>query len=92
MISDAMIIHYIFTGHIDDYDGLQDLIEVLEFLDVPVSQSETPIAGNMVNYILSSYQGSAYNLFIEGLRRQVLRGELLDIKAWTHLRKGDEEE
>ncbi len=80
----------IFTGQLDEYEDLQELNDVLEFPDVPVSQRETPIAGDVVNYILSSYQGSAYNLFLEGLRREVLHGELLDVKEWTRLEKRDD--
>lgn len=77
----------IFVGQIDYLDELRELVEVLEYPDVPVSQSDTPIPGDIIRYILSLYQGSAYNLFVEGLRRQTLRGKLLSVEEWTSMKK-----
>ena len=60
-----------------------EVLEVLEEPDTPISMADTPIDGKIVHYILSSYQRSAYNVLLEGLRRQVLRGEVLSIQEWT---------
>jgi hypothetical protein len=82
----------IFVGSIPDLDGLRDIIEVLEDPTAPVSQSEEPIPIELVMFILSSYQGTAYNLLIEGLRRQTLVGELMSINNWMHSQKPDQDD
>jgi len=82
----------LFVGEIADFKGLQEVLEVIEEPDVPVSMNDTLIAGKTVHYILSSYQRSAYNLLLEGLRRQVLRGEVLNIKEWALSKKIEAEE
>lgn len=79
----------LFTGEINDQEGLQELLEVIEEPDVPVCMDDTPIDGRTVHYILSSYQRSAYNLLLEGLRRQVLHGEVLDVKEWAQPKKAE---
>ncbi len=76
----------VFAGQINDFNGLQELMKVIEYPDEPVSQSDNPISGDVINYVLSSYQGTAYNLFIEGLRRQILQGHLLTLEDWGHLK------
>ncbi|MBD3326913.1 N-6 DNA methylase, partial [candidate division KSB3 bacterium] len=82
----------IFVGEIDEIADLQELIDVLEDPEVPVSQSDEPLAGELVTHILSLYQGSAYNLLLEGLRRRILQGDMLSIKDWTHLPKSHPDE
>ena len=82
----------IFVGRIPDFDGLRDILEVLEDPEVPVSQSDEPIDPELVMFVLSSYQGSAYNLLIEGLRRQVLEGTLMTVDEWTQVQKPEQEE
>jgi hypothetical protein len=82
----------ILVGRIPDFDGLRDVIEVLEDPSAPVSQSDNPIAFDLVTFILSSYQGSAYNLLIEGLRRQVLEGALMSVSEWMQMQKPDSEQ
>jgi len=79
----------IFVGEVTDTEGLAELIEVFDDFEAPVSQNDTPIDGNIVNYVLSSYQRSAYNLFIEGLRRGVLQGEMVNVSDWLVLQKED---
>ena len=66
----------IFVGSLPDFNGLRDILEVLEDPAAPVSQSDAPIDIELILFILSSYQGSAYNVFIEGLRRRGLEGTL----------------
>ena len=75
---------HVFVGRIPDFDGLRDIIEVLEEPDVPVSQSDEPIPVDLVMFILLSYHGSGYNLLLEGLRRQVLEGFLMTMEEWNH--------
>jgi hypothetical protein len=82
----------IFVGRIPDFDGLRDILEVLEDPAAPVSQSDDPIAAELVMFVLSSYQGSAYNLLIEGLRRRALEGTLMTVDEWTHVQKPEQEE
>jgi type I restriction enzyme M protein len=77
----------VFVGDIAGFDDLQDLIEVLEDPEIPMSQSDEPIAGDIVQYVLSSYQRSAYNLLIEGLRRRTFRGQVINVKDWGRLKK-----
>jgi len=81
----------IFAGSIPDFDGLRDILEVLEDPAAPVSQSEDSISAELVMFILSSYQGSAYNLLIEGLRRRALEGELIGVDEWTHVKRPEQE-
>lgn len=81
----------IFVGRIPDFDGLRDILEVLEDPATPVSQSEDPIAAELVMFVLSSYQGSAYNLLIEGLRRRALEGTLMTVDEWTRVQKPEQE-
>jgi hypothetical protein len=82
----------IFVGRIPDFDGLRDILEVLEDPATPVSQNEEPISAELIMFILSSYQGSAYNAFMEGLRSRTLEGELMSVEEWTHVQKPDEQE
>ncbi len=79
----------IFVGEIADNEGFAELIEVFDDFEAPVSQEDTPIDGDIVGYVLSSYQRSAYNLFIEGLRRGVLQGEMVSVNDWVSLKKED---
>lgn len=81
----------IFLGRIPDFDGLREIIEVLEDPTVPVSENETPLPLDLVTYILASYRDSAYTLLLEGLRRQVLEGMLISMDEWTHFLKASEE-
>ena len=81
----------LFVGEIRDLDGLRDILEVIEEPDVPASMDDAPIDGKIVHYVLSSYQRSAYNLLLEGLRRQVLQGEALSIKEWAQPKKVEAE-
>jgi hypothetical protein len=80
-----------FVGRIPDFYGLRDIIEVLEDPDAPVTDSEMVIPVGLLMFILSSYQQSAYNLLLEGLRRQILEGGLVSLDAWTHVRKSDDD-
>ncbi|GAK52320.1 type I site-specific deoxyribonuclease [Candidatus Moduliflexus flocculans] len=82
----------IFVGDVQDVEGLAELIEVLDDFEAPVSLNDTPIDGDIVNYVLSSYQRSAYNLFIEGLRRGVLQGEMVNVNDWLVLPKEESAE
>ncbi len=82
----------IFVGNIPDFDGLRDILEVLEDPATPVSQSEDPIPAELIMFVLSSYQGIAYNLFIEGLRRRTLEGQLMSVNEWTHVKKSEQED
>ncbi len=79
----------IFVGEIADNEGFAELIEVFDDFEAPVSQNDTPIDGDIVSYVISSYQRSAYNLFIEGLRRGVLQGEMVSVNDWVSLKKED---
>jgi hypothetical protein len=81
-----------FVGSIPDFDGLRDILEVLEDPATPVSQSDMPIAAELILFILSSYQGSAYNLLIEGLRRRVLEGMLMSVDEWLPVKKSEQDE
>ena len=82
----------IFVGEVTDIEALSELIEVFDDFEVPVSQNDAPIDGDIVNYVLSSYQRSAYNLFIEGLRRGALQGKMLNVNEWLELPKEESEE
>ncbi len=82
----------VFTGEISSYERLADLVEVLEAPELPMTVTEEPLDGKLVNYILSSYQRSAYNLLLEGLRSGVLSGEVLSVTEWNQGRKTAEEE
>jgi hypothetical protein len=75
-----------------DFQGLRDVLDVIEEPDVPVSLSDEPINGRIVHYILSSYQRSAYTLLLEGLRSQALYGEVLTVKDWSHLKRAKDPE
>ena len=77
----------VFVGDVTNIDELRDMLELLDDPFSPVCESDTPISGGVVNYILSSFHGTAYNLFIEGLRRGILRGDVVKIKDWTHVKK-----
>jgi type I restriction-modification system DNA methylase subunit len=79
----------VLIGEIEHFDELEELIEVLEDPDIPVSQSDDPISGDVVFHILSSYQRSAYNLLLEGLRRRTLRGNVISIEEWSQVQKVD---
>lgn len=79
----------IFVGDVTSLEQLREVIEVMEDPDAPVCHDDTPIAGRIVNYILSSYQGSAYNLLLEALRRRALRGRVLSVKEWSRMKKGE---
>jgi hypothetical protein len=81
-----------FVGRIPDFDGLRDIIEVLEDPEAPVTDSEMTIPVGLLMFILSSYQQSGYNLLIEGLRRQVLEGGLISLDAWTHVRRSERDD
>ena len=59
------------------------ILAVLEDPTEPVCQDDTPIPGDVVAYVLSSYQGTAYTLLLEGLRRQTLQGQLMTITEWA---------
>ena len=82
----------IFIGDVVDFDGLRDVLDVIEEPDVPVSLSDEPIDGRIVHYILSSYQRSAYTLLLEGLRSQAIYGEAVSVKDWSHLKKARDPE
>ena len=82
----------VFTGEISSFDGLADLVEVLEAPELPMTATDEPIDGQLVNYILSSYQRSAYNLLLEGLRSEILSGEALTVKEWSQGQKAPDEE
>lgn len=77
----------IFVGRIPDFDGLRDVIEVLEYPDVPVTNNDVSIPVGLLMFILSSYQQTGYNLLLEGLRQQVIEGGLISMDAWTHVSK-----
>ena len=77
----------VFIGEVADYEGLAELIDVFEDFEAPVSQSDAPIDAEIVQYVLSSYERSAYNLFIEGLRRGALQGKMVTVKEWAALKK-----
>ncbi|GAK57408.1 N-6 DNA methylase [Candidatus Vecturithrix granuli] len=79
----------IFVGDVTSFEALREVIEVMEDPDAPVCQDEISIAGRVVNYILSSYQGSAYNLLLESLRRRALHGRVLSVKEWGRMKKGE---
>ena len=79
----------ILVGDITSFDLLRDVIEVIEDPDAPVCQDDRPISGKIINYILSSFQGSAYNLLLESLRRRALRGRMLTTKEWGRMKKGE---
>ncbi len=80
----------IFVGQIDHLDKLRELIEVIEYPDVPVSQSDIPIPGEMIFHILSLYQGNAYNLLVEGLRRRILQGNMMSVNEWVSVKRPEE--
>ncbi len=77
----------IFVGRIPDFDGLRDIIEVVEDPYVPSTESDATIPVGLLMFILSSYQQSAYNLLIEGFRQHVIEGGLISMDAWTHQSK-----
>ena len=81
----------VFTGEITSFEGLADLVEVLEAPELPMTATDEPIDGKLVHYILSSYQRSAYNLLLEGLRSGALSGEALSVTEWGEGRKAAEE-
>jgi len=82
----------VFTGEITSLAELAEVLTVIEDPTAPVSQRDDTIDGDVVQYVLASYRGSAYNLLIEGLRRQVLRGQTMPIDAWSYLKKSDKAE
>jgi hypothetical protein len=77
----------IFVGRIADFDGLHDIIEVLDDPYLPNTESDVPIPVGLLMFILASYQQSAYNLLLEGFRQRVIEGGLISLEAWTHLSK-----
>lgn len=79
----------IFVGRIPDFDGLRDIIEVLEDPYLASTESDASIPVGLLMFILSSYQQSGYNLLMEGFRQQVIEGGLISIDAWTHVKKTD---
>lgn len=79
----------IFVGDVTDFASLRDTLAVIENPDVPVCQSDEAIPSDLLFFILSSYQGSAYNLLIEALRRKALRGNLVSVEEWTHVKKSE---
>ncbi len=79
----------IFVGDMASFEDLGETLEVIDDPDAPVCQDDTPIAGRIVNYILSSYQGTAYNLLLESLRRRALDGRVMSVKEWGRMKKGE---
>lgn len=80
----------VFVGRIPDFEGLRDIVEVLEDPYLASTESEVPIPVGLLMFILSSYQQSGYNLLMEGFRQQVIEGGLIGLDAWTHLSKKPE--
>ena len=74
-----------------DWEQLADLLEALDDPDAPLCQDDNPLDGNVVYYVLSSYQRSAYSLLMEGLRSGIIQGRVLSVKEWGHLRKPAED-
>jgi hypothetical protein len=81
----------IFVGRIPDFDGLRDVIEVLEDPYLASTESDVGIPVGLLMFILSSYQQSGYNLLMEGFRQQVIEGGLISIDAWTNIKKTEDE-
>ncbi|PID58321.1 hypothetical protein CSB45_04440 [candidate division KSB3 bacterium] len=77
----------VFIGEIDGFDGLAALVEVLEAPELSMTVTDEVIDGRVVNYILSSYQRSAYNLLLEGLRSGVLSGKVCHVNEWNQGRR-----
>ena len=77
----------IFVGRIPDFDGLRDVIEVVEDPYIPSTESDTAIPVGLLMFILSSYHQSGYNLLLEGFRQHVIEGGLISMDAWTHIDK-----
>jgi hypothetical protein len=53
----------------------------------PCLQDDTRLPGESSIIFFPHYQGTAYNLLLESLRRRALSGRVMSVKEWGRMKK-----